>query len=214
MDSAVALWWAKRQGYRCHALSFDYGQRHRRELTNARRLAKQAKVPWESVRFHLPWGGSTLTNKNLPLPQRKLRDISHTSIPSTYVPGRNTIFLSFALSWADQKKAQAIVIGANAIDYSGYPDCRPNFLKAFERVAVLGSKSGTENHRRIKILSPLLHLTKAQIVRLGRKLKVPLASTWSCYQGGKEPCGRCDSCILRDKGFAEADRTPRRGRAR
>ena len=205
LDSTVALWWAKKNGYRCSALSFDYGQRHHRELKSAAAIAKKARVPWTVVKFQLPWGGSSLIGKNIPLPKRSLDKISHARIPSTYVPARNTIFLSFAMSWADQMGASAIVIGANAIDYSGYPDCRPNYLHAFENVATLGSKTGAEKKQRLKILAPLLRLTKAQIISLGRKLRAPIGSTWSCYQGGKKPCGRCDSCLLREKGFLEAD---------
>ena len=129
-----------------------------------------------------------------------LTQIGRGEIPSTYVPGRNTVFLSLALSLADATQAQAIVIGANALDYSGYPDCRPNYLNAFERMANLGTKNGSMG-RPIKILSPLLHLDKEQIVRLAFKLKVPLELTWSCYAGEKNPCGKCDSCKLRAKGF-------------
>jgi 7-cyano-7-deazaguanine synthase len=126
-----------------------------------------------------------------------------SGIPSTYVPARNTIFLSFAFSYADAAGAEAVVIGANAVDYSGYPDCRPDYLKSMERSAKLGTRSGSEG-RGIRILSPLVHLSKAQIIRLGNRLGVPYGLTWSCYQGGKRPCGRCDSCLLREKGFQEA----------
>ncbi len=203
MDSAVALWWAKKEGYRCFALSFDYGQRHRRELESARRLARAARVPLEVIRFRLPWGGSALTNTKAHLPHRRLERIP-SSIPSTYVPGRNTLFLSFALSWADRLGAGTIVIGANAIDYSGYPDCRPRYLAAFEDVATLGSRRGAERRGKIRVRAPLVKFTKGEIVKIGRKLKVPFHLTWSCYQGGKTPCGRCDSCQWREKGFAEA----------
>jgi len=204
LDSAVSLWWAQEQGWICHALNFDYGQRHIREMRSAKAVARAARVPLKTIRFTLPWGGSSLTNKNVALPQHKLARMATGPIPSTYVPARNTLFLSFALSWADQMSADAIVIGANAIDYSGYPDCRPNYLRAFERVAKLGTKMGAEKKRTIKILAPLVRLTKADIVRLGVRLGAPLNLTWSCYQGGKQPCGRCDSCQLRDKGFRDA----------
>jgi len=206
MDSAVALWWAQKQGLRCHALSFYYGQRHGREIKSAVQLAKLAHVPHEIIRFNLPWGGSSLTNAKTHLPSHSSEKISLGAIPSTYVPARNTIFLSFALSWADERNAEAIVIGANAIDYSGYPDCRPQYLAAFEKTARLGSRLGTEGKKKIAILSPLVKLTKAQIVKLGEKLGVPFEITWSCYKGGSKPCGLCDACRLRDKGFREAGR--------
>lgn len=204
LDSAVALWWARSRGYNCHALSFDYGQRHNRELKSAQKLARKAHIPHRAVRFALPWGGSALTSKKISLPHHPLARIGQGRIPSTYVPARNTLFLSFALSWADQMDAEAIVIGANALDYSGYPDCRPNYLRAFEKVSRLGTRRGAEQKRPIKILAPLVKLNKAQIVRLGRRLKAPLEITWSCYQGGQKPCGQCDSCKLREKGFREA----------
>lgn len=203
LDSAVSLWWALKKGWRCRAVSFDYGQRHKRELANARTLARMAGVPWELVRFKLPWSGSSLTSKRAALPHRSVEKIPK-EIPSTYVPGRNTLFLSFAMSLADQIDARAIVIGANAIDYSGYPDCRGPYLKAFAKVATLGSRLGAEKRKPISIHAPLIHLTKADIVRLGKKLNAPLDKTWSCYKGGRRQCGRCDSCVLRAKGFFEA----------
>jgi len=204
LDSAVSLWWAKKKGWQCHALSFDYGQRHKKELIQARRLAKLARVPIKIVRFSLPWGGSSLTDRGQKLPQNRTLGHMANGIPSTYVPGRNTLFLSFAMSWADQMRAQGLIIGVNAIDYSGYPDCRPRYMKAFESVAKYGTRLGSTSKTKIKIITPLLKLTKADIVRLGRKLKVPLHLTWSCYAGEKKPCGQCDSCLLRDKGFMEA----------
>lgn len=204
LDSAVALWWAKKNGYRCRALSFDYGQRHRRELKNARAIARFAGISHDVVRLRLPWSESSLTGKNRKIPRHRLSEIAKSGIPSTYVPGRNTLFLSFAMSLADEARTDAIVIGANAIDYSGYPDCRGPYLRAFERVANLGTKIGSTGMKRIRILAPLVRLTKKGIVRLGAKLKAPLRLTWSCYQGGRRPCGWCDSCLLRAKGFAEA----------
>ncbi len=203
LDSTVGLWWALKKGFRCRAISFDYGQRHRRELNNARLVAKRARVRLDVIRFRLPWSGSSLTDASAVLPHRRAEKIPK-EIPSTYVPGRNTLFLSFAMSLADQIDAEAIVIGANAIDYSGYPDCREPYLKAFEKVATLGSRLGAEKRRRIAIHAPLIHLTKAEIVRLGKKLNAPLELTWSCYAGGRRPCGKCDSCVLRAKGFLEA----------
>jgi 7-cyano-7-deazaguanine synthase len=204
LDSAVTLWWAKKNGWRCHALSFDYGQRHHREMKSARALARRAKVPHQIVQFALPWGGSSLTTTKKALPHHALATIGHGKIPSTYVPARNTLFLSFGLSWADQMDAEAIVIGANALDYSGYPDCRPRYLRAYEQMARLATRLGTEKKKPLKILAPLVRLNKAQIIRLGRRLGVPIDQTWSCYSGGRKPCGRCDSCQLRDKGFREA----------
>lgn len=203
MDSAVALWWAVRNGWRCRAVCFDYGQRHRKELSHAARLAKSARVPLERIQFRLPWSTSSLTDRTHRLPHHPLPRIGKKSLPTTYVPARNTIFLSFALSLADQTAADAIVIGANAVDYSGYPDCRPRYLRAFEKAASLGSGVAFR-HRKIRVLAPLVQLSKAQIVVLGRRLKVPFDLTWSCYRGGRVPCGRCDSCQLREKGFREA----------
>lgn len=204
LDSATCLYWAKSQGYQTLAVLFDYGQKHRKELAWAKRLAKAAKTPVHEIRFQLPWGGSSLLGSKLKLPRhRKPSEMSRKGIPSTYVPARNTIFLSFALSCADAVGASAVIIGANAVDYSGYPDCRPNYLKAMEQAAKLGTRQGSEGGR-IKILSPLVRLSKAEIIRLGIKLKVPYGLTWSCYQGSSKPCGSCDSCILRAKGFAAA----------
>ena len=204
LDSTTALFWAKTQGYSPVALSIRYGQRHIRELSAARAVAKAAKVPINEVGVTLPWlSGSSLTNKRLQIPNLPLKKIGRGGVPSTYVPGRNMIFLSLAVSLADVVGAEAIVIGANALDYSGYPDCRPPFLGAFSKVAVLGTKRGSEGGT-LKILAPLLHLDKKGVVRLAAKVGAPLHSTWSCYAGGVRPCGRCDSCKLRAKGFREA----------
>lgn len=203
LDSATCLYWAKSKGYYPAALIFDYGQRHHRELASARNIACKARCPFQVVRLSLPWGGSSLTNPKFPLPHHRPSAIGKGSIPSTYVPGRNTLFLSFALSAADALGARAIVIGANALDFSGYPDCRPNFYKAFRRVALLGTKRGVEG-KGMSVLTPLLRMSKAQIVRLAVKLGVPIHLTWSCYKGGRMPCGVCDSCRLRAKGFSEA----------
>ncbi len=203
LDSATALFWAKSKGYKAHCLLFDYGQRHRKEIRCAVSLAKASKSSFQIIRIQLPWGGSSLLGRKIFLPEgRSLKDMTNGSIPSTYVPARNTIFLSFALSCADVMRADRVVIGANAVDYSGYPDCRPNFMRAMEKAARLGTRLGA--HKRFEISSPLIHLTKAEIVKLGMKLKVPYERTWSCYAGGKKPCGVCDSCILRQKGFEEA----------
>lgn len=203
LDSTAALYWAKKKKYSVVALSIRYGQRHVRELSAARAVARAAKVRRHEVSLSLPWlGGSSLTNKSLRIPDVPLKKIGG-GIPSTYVPGRNTIFLSLAASLADVVGAEAIVIGANALDYSGYPDCRPSFINAFGRVAVEGTKRGAEG-KSLKILAPLLRLDKKGVVQLARKLKAPLRLTWSCYRGKSEPCGRCDSCKLRAKGFRAA----------
>jgi 7-cyano-7-deazaguanine synthase len=205
LDSTTALYWAKKKGFAPVGLAVHYGQRHSRELRAARLVAKKAGVALLETAFTLPWlGGSSLTNRKMKIPEIALAKIGGGGIPSTYVPGRNTIFLSLAVSLADSIGAEAIIIGANALDYSGYPDCRPPFLNAFSKVAKLGTKRGTEQHKRLKVLAPLLHLDKKGIVRLAERLGAPLSLTWSCYAGGSRPCGRCDSCQLRAKGFREA----------
>jgi 7-cyano-7-deazaguanine synthase len=204
LDSTTALYWAKTQGFSPVALSIRYGQRHSRELSAARAVARDAKVHIHEVRLTLPWlQGSSLTNSRLQLPNIPLKKIGSGGVPSTYVPGRNTIFLSLAVSLADSMNAEAIIIGANALDYSGYPDCRPPFINAFGLVAQEGTKRGSEG-KPLKILAPLLRLDKKGIIRLARTISAPLSLTWSCYAGGKSPCGRCDSCKLRAKGFREA----------
>lgn len=202
LDSATALFWAKKKGYQTYGLLFDYGQKHSREIKSAVQLARQSRTPYQIIRFSLPWGGSALLEKNIAIPKRRNVKEMAQGVPVTYVPARNTIFLSFALSFADTLPAEAVVIGANAIDFSGYPDCRPSYMKAMQKVAMLGTKIGSEG-KKIKILAPLTRMSKAQIIRLGLKLGVPYEFTWSCYEGGKKPCGECDSCILRKKGFQE-----------
>ncbi|MCX5751715.1 MAG: 7-cyano-7-deazaguanine synthase QueC [Candidatus Saganbacteria bacterium] len=199
LDSSTTLFWAKKQGYDCFALVFDYGQRHKKEVRHAVKIAKLIKVPYRILKIALHWEGSSLLNKKMKVPvSRSLKEIS-TGIPSTYVPGRNIIFLSFAISYAEAIGAGVVLIGANAVDFSGYPDCRPAFYRAFQKVVEEGTKK-----KRIKILTPLIHKTKAQIVRLAKQLNVPIDLTWSCYQGGKYPCGVCDSCKLRAKGIRES----------
>lgn len=203
LDSATTLYHAKSQGYRCHCLIIDYAQRHRREVSSARALARAAGCPAQVVRLTFPWGGSALTDRSLAVPSnRSLRQMGR-GIPSTYVPARNTIFLSLALGWCEAIGAEAVFIGANAVDFSGYPDCRPNYYGAFQKVARLGTKAGVEG-RPIRIVTPLIRKTKAQIIRLGKRLAVPYQLTWSCYRGGKSPCGACDSCLIRAKGFEAA----------
>ncbi|MCA9402627.1 MAG: 7-cyano-7-deazaguanine synthase QueC [Candidatus Omnitrophica bacterium] len=201
LDSATILYMAKADGFRPHGLIFDYGQRHNKEIDHARRIAREAKCAYEVVTFRLPWQGSSLLDKRKKLPVRKT--IKPTEIPSTYVPARNIIFLSFAMSYAEAVKAEAVYIGANAIDYSGYPDCRPDFMRAYESAARKGMKAGVQG-RSIKIHAPLIKMTKADIIRAGMELGVPYQHTWSCYRGLKRSCGTCDSCVLRAKGFAAA----------
>jgi 7-cyano-7-deazaguanine synthase len=208
LDSTTALYWAKKQGFAPVALSIRYGQRHVCELKAARAVAKSCAVPIYEVSLSLPWlsESSSLIGKSRRLPSLPLSKIGQGGIPSTYVPGRNTMFLSLAVSLADSVGAAAIVIGANALDYSGYPDCRPPFINAFGKVAKEGTRRGAEG-KPLAILAPLLRLDKKGVVRLAGKVGAPLQLTWSCYAGGSRPCGLCDSCKLRDKGFREAGRT-------
>ncbi len=201
LDSSTALYFAKRKGYDCHCLIFDYGQRHKREVQAAKNVARSARCRFKLIKISLPWKGSSLLDKKIALPSRKAP--GQSPIPSTYVPGRNTIFLSFALSYAEAAGAGHIFIGANAIDYSGYPDCRPRYFSVFNALSRLATRRGVEG-RAIKIETPLIGLTKARIIELGLRLGVPYEATWSCYKGGKKPCGTCDSCVLRAKGFREA----------
>lgn len=201
LDSATILYMAKAQKYAPHCLVVNYGQRHSKEIVAAKRIAKAAKAPCVTIDIDMPWKGSSLLDRHKKLPQHLT--IDPTKIPSTYVPARNIIFLSFAVSYAEAIGAAAVFIGANAIDYSGYPDCRPEFFKAYQETLRRGLKTGVEGHP-IQIIAPLVKMTKAQIIKQGLKLGVPYQLTWSCYQGGKKPCGTCDSCRLRAKGFAEA----------
>ncbi|OGC13281.1 7-cyano-7-deazaguanine synthase QueC [candidate division WOR-1 bacterium RIFOXYC2_FULL_37_10] len=197
LDSATTLYYAKDKGYNCYVLIFDYGQRHKREIKSAVEIARQLKVPYQIVKIVLPWKGSALTDASVKIPiERTLSQISK-DIPATYVPGRNTIFLSFALSYAEAIGAKFIFIGANVIDYSGYPDCRPQFLEAFQRLIKKGARD-TE----IAIKAPLIRKTKLQILKMAMKLGVPIDKTWSCYSGGETPCGVCDSCLIRNKAFS------------
>ena len=208
LDSSTCLAWAKRHGFICHALSFDYGQRHKTELTAAERVAsavgvaRHITVPIDLRRF----GGSALTSDAIDVPKLRTDHQMGASIPVTYVPARNTIFLSLALAWAEVLNAADIVIGVNAIDYSGYPDCRPEFIQAFEAMANLATRSGVEGHTKMKIHTPLIDLTKAGIIRLAMELKLDLSLTHSCYDPDSEgrSCGQCDSCLLRIRGFQEA----------
>lgn len=202
LDSATVLAMAQAQGYLCYTLSFDYGQRHRAELDAAKRLASNAgAVAHKVIRLDLDgMGGSALTDASLTVPESP-----QDGIPITYVPARNTVFLALALGWAEVLEAQDIFIGVNAVDYSGYPDCRPAFIEAFERVANLATKAGVEG-RGFRILAPLQQMTKGEIVTEGTRLGIDYTLTVSCYQADAvgRACGRCDSCRLRAAGFAAA----------
>lgn len=204
LDSSTVLYQAKADGCTCYAISFDYQQRHRRELEAARAIAIAAGVAeHQIVSFDLrQWGGSALTDGAIALPQNRSVQEMSGSIPVTYVPARNTIFLSFALAYAEARGADRVYIGVNAIDYSGYPDCRPDYIEAMQEVFRLGTKQGREGQA-IAIVTPLLHLKKTEIVQLGDRLGVPWEKTWSCYAGGDRACGVCDSCQLRLAAFAE-----------
>lgn len=205
LDSTVAASLAKKRGLEIHALSFDYGQRHKRELESARAVAKALGAASHTI-LDVPVGqigGSALTDAAIDVPTGRDEHAMGGDIPVTYVPARNIVFLSLALGLAEVKDADIITIGANALDYSGYPDCRPEFFEAFEEMARRGTKRGVEG-RPVRIEVPLQHMTKADIVRAGLDAEAPLALTWSCYQGGDAACGECDSCVLRLKGFREA----------
>ncbi len=205
LDSTTALCWALKKGYECLAVSFNYGQRHARENAAARAIARRLGVRLYGIKLDFPWLDScSLVNKKLKLPDVRASEIGRGGgIPSTYVPGRNLVFASVGFSLADAVGARAIVLGPNVVDYSGYPDCRPEFYRALGKAAAFGTRSGAGG-RPIKILTPLIKLSKAEIARLGTRLGAPLELTWSCYGGGRRPCGRCDSCKLRARGFAEA----------
>jgi 7-cyano-7-deazaguanine synthase len=207
LDSSACLAFARREGYACYALSFDYGQRHKIELAAAARVAACLGAEKHIVaQIALDaFGGSALT-ADIAVPKARSLDEMSRGIPVTYVPARNTIFLSFALAWAEVLESSDIFIGVNALDYSGYPDCRPEFIEAFERMANLATKAGVEGRTRVKIHTPLIRFTKAQIVTLARELGVPFGLTISCYDPALDgrPCGACDACLLRRKGFEEA----------
>ncbi len=208
LDSSTCLAIARKQGYACYCLSFDYGQRHQIEMEAAANVAKQlGAAEHRVVRFDLrTFGGSALTSDVAVPKDRDEAQMSEGGIPITYVPARNTIFLSFALAYAEVTAASAIFIGVNAIDYSGYPDCRPEFIRAFETMANLATRTGVEGTTHIQVHAPLMKMTKADIVKEAVALGVDLKLTHSCYDPLPDgrPCERCDSCILRRKGFEEA----------
>ena len=198
MDSCVSAFVAKNEGYTIYALTFNYGQRNRKEIECAKEIAKALEVK-EHLIINADLrsiGGSALTG-DIEIPEKG------EGIPPTYVPARNTIFLAYALAYAEARNADAIFIGANAIDYSGYPDCRAEYIQAMQKVANIGTKRGVEG-KSIKIIAPLINLSKAEIVKKGVELGAPFEKTWSCYRETEKACGRCDSCRLRLKGFKEA----------
>ena len=206
LDSATVAAIAAREGFQINALSFSYGQRHSFELEAARRVAKSLGVTDHRIAgIDLRvFGGSALTD-DIAVPKGRRGEEMEQGIPVTYVPARNTIFLSFALAWAEVLGSSDIFIGVNALDYSGYPDCRPEFIRAYEQMANLATKAGVEGRQRLTIHAPLMHLTKAQIIHKGMELGVDYSLTSSCYDPGPDgkPCGQCDSCFLRRKGFRE-----------
>ena len=202
LDSATATAIALSHGYSVIALSFRYGQRHERELTAASKIAKLLQLEaHHTIDVNLAlWGGSSLTDKSLSLPQT---GITPDIIPSTYVPGRNTVFIAIALSLAEATGAEAIYLGINAVDYSGYPDCRPEYLQAFQQLANLSSKAGLAG-KAPQLVAPLVESSKVDIVQRAIALGVPIQETWSCYAGQEVPCGLCDSCRIRDQALIEA----------
>ncbi len=207
LDSTTCLAIAKGRGFECYCLSFDYGQRHAVELQAARRIAqnlgaREHRVATIDLRL---FGGSALTAE-IDVPKGRSEGAMSSGIPVTYVPARNTIFLAFALAYAEVSSASHIFIGVNAIDYSGYPDCRPEFIRAFEKMANLATRTGVEGASKVVIETPLIEMSKAEIIRTAVRLGVDLSLTHSCYDPDEEgrPCGLCDSCILRSKGFNEA----------
>lgn len=207
LDSATALAVARRDGFRCHALTIAYGQRHAVEVETARRVANHlGAVDHRVLELDLrAFGGSALTS-DVPVPVDRSTEEMSSGIPVTYVPARNTIFLALALAWAEVLESFDIFVGVNVVDYSGYPDCRPEFIAAYEQLANLATRAGVEKRGRFSIHAPLIHLPKADIIRLGLSLGVDYSLTHSCYDPGEDggACGRCDSCRLRREGFAAA----------
>jgi 7-cyano-7-deazaguanine synthase len=207
LDSATCLALARREGFDCYALSFDYGQRHRVELESAARVAASLGASQHrTLRFDLRQFGASALTADVAVPKGRSANEMTAEIPITYVPARNTIFLSFALAWAEVIEAADIFIGVNALDYSGYPDCRPEYIEAFERMANLATKSAVEGRVRVTLHTPLIRMRKGEIVTLGAKLGLDFRQTHSCYDpdSSGRPCGACDSCLLRRKGFEEA----------
>lgn len=205
LDSATTAAIAKSEGYELYALSFDYGQRHSRELESAKAVGKSLGVKdHQIIRFDLRAFGASALTDDIEVPTDRAESELSAQIPVTYVPARNTIFLSFGLAYAEAIGADDIFIGVSQIDYSGYPDCRSEFIESFEKTANLATKAGVEGTSHFYIQTPLINLTKADTIKRGLELGLDYSLTWSCYQGGEKPCGRCDSCKLRLAGFAEA----------
>ncbi|MEA5423870.1 7-cyano-7-deazaguanine synthase QueC [Synechococcus sp. CCY9202] len=204
LDSATATALALEAGHRVIGLSFDYGQRHRRELEAAKAVARSLELEeHHTISVNLAaWGGSSLTDLAMAVPSG---GVEEGVIPSTYVPGRNTVFIALGLSLAEARGGQRLALGVNAVDYSGYPDCRPDYLEAFQHLADLASKAGRQG-RGIQLWAPLVQWSKTRIVQEALRLDVPIAATWSCYSGGSSPCGVCDSCRIRDAALIEAGR--------
>jgi 7-cyano-7-deazaguanine synthase len=202
LDSATTAAIAIKSGYEAIALSFNYGQRHEKELQAAAKIARVLKIQQHYIiDVNLSqWGGSSLTDTTMEIPTEGVQE---DVIPSTYVPGRNTVFLAIALSLAEAKGAEAIYLGINAVDYSGYPDCRPEYLQAYQQLANISSKTAIEGNT-IQLVAPLVQDTKVDIVKRALELGIPIEETWSCYQGGEQPCGVCDSCRIRDRALTEA----------
>lgn len=203
LDSSVAIHMAKSEGFDVYALSFDYGQKHNKELECAKATANKVGAKEHnivSLQLNL-WGGSSLTDSNI---QVEDGDVSRTDIPQTYVPARNMVFLSVAASYAEAIGAQDIFIGVSEVDYSGYVDCREEFIEAMENAINMGTVASVEHGKKIRIHAPFVHLTKSEEIKIGEQLRVDWSLTWSCYRGGEKPCGTCDSCLLRAKAFEEA----------
>lgn len=203
LDSTTCLYWALANGYTCETLTVTYGQKHVREINSAKKIAEKLGVKTHFLDISLPWlAASSLVDANQTVPEHSLQEIKEGGIPSTYVPGRNLLFLALAGSLLDTLQADAIIAGPNAVDFSGYPDCTPAFYQAAAEALNRGTRQGVT--KGIEVLAPLMHLSKADIVRLAAQLQVPFELTWSCYAGGDKPCGKCDSCKLRAKGFLDA----------
>ena len=205
LDSSTVLALAKERGYDVVALTFDYGQKHKRELNSSRKLARHFKAK-EHIIVPLSLGEllrSSLTRESMSIPENRTEEEISSGVPSTYVPSRNIIFLSIAASIAESRGAEAIFIATNSVDFSGYPDCTAEFMSAFQSTLDVGTRAGREGHG-IRLEAPILTKSKGDIVREAIRLKVPMEDTWSCYKGGVKACGKCDSCLLRLRGFSEA----------
>lgn len=204
LDSTTCLCWALNEGYDCSAVSVNYGQRHDRENCSAKAVAKRLGVKLYEIKLDFPWFETcSLVNDKMVIPDVNLDEIGKQGVPSTYVPGRNLVFGSIGFSLADALGASAVVLGPNVVDYSGYPDCRPEFYEALQKAASIGTR-GAADGKKIQLLTPIIKLSKAEIAKLAVKLKAPIELTWTCYFGGDKPCGKCDACKLRALGFEQA----------